>query len=65
MNNPRKNSKRNIGNIYYAQSSMPNHNHNALKRRQQLLEIASQLDALVVEDDYEFEISSKNQPHQL
>ena len=29
-----------------------------LNRRQQLLEI-SQLDALVVEDDYEFEISSK------
>ena len=31
-----------------------------LNRRQQLLEIAGQLDALVVEDDYEFEISSKN-----
>jgi GntR family transcriptional regulator/MocR family aminotransferase len=30
-----------------------------LDRRQQLLEIASKLDALVVEDDYEFEISSK------
>ena len=28
-----------------------------LDRRQQLLEIASKLDALVVEDDYEFEIS--------
>ena len=30
-----------------------------LNRRQQLLETASKLDALVVEDDYEFEISSK------
>ena len=30
-----------------------------LERRQQLLEIASNLDALIVEDDYEFEISSK------
>ena len=30
-----------------------------LIRRQQLLETASKLDALVVEDDYEFEISSK------
>jgi DNA-binding transcriptional MocR family regulator len=36
-----------------------------LDRRQQLLEIASKLDALVVEDDYEFEISSKNLPRQL
>ena len=30
-----------------------------LNRRQQLLETASKIDALVVEDDYEFEISSK------
>ena len=30
-----------------------------LNRRQQLLETSSKLDALVVEDDYEFEISSK------
>ena len=30
-----------------------------LNRRQQLLETASKLDALIVEDDYEFEISSK------